>query len=248
MKLLYKQYLKEYISKLPNLKEKLNNFKITSIDLDFDYLTKSSSVFSSNIEWNTMNLNSFMNFSLNKNKTKDIEEIENLINAYKFAQESKLNEKNFLKSHFILSKTLLIKSRRWVYRDDKVGVFGENWLIYLAIESSEVEKKMKDLFDDIEFLLRQNLSLEEIFYFASMIHLVFVHIHPFADWNGRSARLLEKWFLVEKLWSDLWKIQLEKYYKENIINYYENINLWVNYYELDYSKSINFLLMLTKAI
>ncbi|WP_220392957.1 Fic family protein [Chitinophaga lutea] len=32
-----------------------------------------------------------------------------------------------------------------------------------------------------------------------MIHLVFVKIHPRADGNGRSARLLEKWFLAVKL-------------------------------------------------
>ncbi|MBL0098191.1 MAG: Fic family protein [Bacteroidetes bacterium] len=32
-----------------------------------------------------------------------------------------------------------------------------------------------------------------------MIHLVFVKIHPLNDGNGRSARLIEKWFLAQKL-------------------------------------------------
>jgi Fic family protein len=40
---------------------------------------------------------------------------------------------------------------------------------------------MKELFADIEFLLQKNLTNEEIFYFASFIHLKFVHIHPFTD-------------------------------------------------------------------
>jgi Fic family protein len=40
---------------------------------------------------------------------------------------------------------------------------------------------MKELFTDIEELLQKNLTEEEVFYFASFIHLKFVHIHPFND-------------------------------------------------------------------
>jgi Fic family protein len=107
---------------------------------------------------------------------------------------------------------------------------------------------MKLLFKDIVLLLNQDLSEEQIFYYSSLIHLHFVHIHPFSDWNGRTARLLEKWFLTQKLWKDFWKIWSEKYYKENRSKYYENINLWVNYYELDYEKCLNFLLMLPNSL
>lgn len=73
---------------------------------------------------------------------------------------------------------------------------------------------MKELFKDIEELINKDLNLEEVFYYASQIHLKFVHIHPFSDWNGMCARLLEKWFLVEKLWKELWKMKSEEYYKE----------------------------------
>jgi len=44
-----------------------------------------------------------------------------------------------------------------------------------------VEEKMKELFEDIEKLIENKLSLEETFYYASQIHLKFVHIHPFSD-------------------------------------------------------------------
>lgn len=58
---------------------------------------------------------------------------------------------------------------------------------------------MHELFDDIRMLLDMELTEKEVFYYASLIHLMFVHIHPFADGNGRSARLLEKWFITSSL-------------------------------------------------
>jgi Fic family protein len=248
MKILTDKYLKKYQESLKKFKIKYISFLKNSKNLDFQYLTESSSVFSSNIEWNTLDINSFMNFRMNKNITKDVEEIENLIKSYNFAEKNKLNEKNLLEVHKISSKTLLIKLKRWKYRDDKVWVFWKEWLIYLAIEAEYVKQKMKELFNDIELLINKDLNLEQIFYYASQIHLKFVHIHPFSDWNGRCARLLEKWFLVEKLWKELWKIKSEEYYKENRNKYYENINLWVNYYELNYNNSLNFLLMLVTSL
>lgn len=74
-----------------------------------------------------------------------MEEIENLISAYSFAQSNKLTQKNFLYIHKLSSKTLLIQSKRWKYRDDKVWVFWNWGLVYLAIEPEFVEKEMKKL-------------------------------------------------------------------------------------------------------
>jgi Fic family protein len=107
---------------------------------------------------------------------------------------------------------------------------------------------MSELFTDIKVLLEKPLSDMEVFYYASLIHLTFVHIHPFADGNGRSARLLEKWFLASKLGKELWKLPSEQYYKENRNVYYQNINLGANYYELDYEKCLPFLLMLPESL
>lgn len=247
MKILTDKYF-NINKKISNFDEKIASFLTSSKELKFEYLTQSWSVFSSNIEGNTLDLNSFMNHKMNKNISKDVEEIENLISAYTFAQWEKLTEKNFLQTHKLSSKTLLIKSRRGIYRNDKVWVFGNGGLVYLAIEPEFVEKEMSKLFSDIWELLEKDLSSEEVFYYASLIHLVFVHIHPFPDWNGRTARLLEKWFLAEKLWEDFWKLPSEQNYWKNREQYYNNLNLWVNYYELDYSKSWKFLNMLKDCI
>lgn len=75
-------------------------------------MTDASSVFSANIEGNSLDLNSFMNARNIGTKPKEREEIENLIEAYTYAQQYALTEKNFLHTHALSSKTLLIESLR----------------------------------------------------------------------------------------------------------------------------------------
>lgn len=217
----------------------------------FDYLTKASAVYSSNIEGNSVDLNSFMNYELSKEKFKtgkEIEEIEGLISAYEFAQNNSLSEANLLKCHAILSKTFLIKSKQGNYRNEQVGVFGKSGMAYLAVEPEFVKREMTALFTQIVDLLATDLTETEVFYYASFIHLRFAHIHPFRDGNGRAARLLEKWFISEKLGKKFWRVPSEEYYKNNQAKYYETIGLGVNFYELDYAKCVPFLSMLPECL
>lgn len=252
MRITERKYLATYIQsigyEIPRL---IQNYDFSENKGGFSYLTKSSAVYSSNIEGNSIDLNSYMNYELNKDKFKvgkEIEEIEDLIKAYELAQKNNLNEKNLLTCHNIFSGTLLIKSKRGKYRIEQVGVFGKSGLAYMAIEPEFVEQEMKTFLNDIEELISSDLSEKEVFYFASLIHLIFAHIHPFRDGNGRAARLLEKWFITEKLGRDFWKISSEEYYKVNQARYYETINLGVNYYELNYDKCLGFLEMLPKSL
>ena len=102
---------------------------------------------------------------------------------------------------------------------------------------------------DSHDLLNSNLNFQEVFYYASLIHLIFVKIHPFQGGNGRTARLIEKWFLFEKLGKTATSVQLEKNYYLNLEKYYLNIKiLGLEYEELDYSRAINFLLMSIQGI
>lgn len=241
----YKELIGNEISKL------IKDFDFSENRGGFEYLTKSSAVYSSNIEGNNIDLNSYMNYEMNKNKFKvgkEIEEIENLIEAYRFAQNNKLNEKNLLNCHKIFSDTLLIRSKRGKYRIEPVGVFGKSGLAYMAIEPEFIEKEMKVFFHDINELISADLNEIELFYFASLIHLRMAHIHPFRDGNGRAARLIEKWFVAEKLGRNFWKMPSEEFYKKNQAKYYETINLEVNFYKLNYDKCIGFLEMLPNCL
>jgi prophage maintenance system killer protein len=40
-------------------------------------------------------------------------------------------------------------------------------------------------------LLNAESNIQEVFFFASMIHLVLIQIHPWNDGNSSSKRLLE---------------------------------------------------------
>lgn len=252
MEITERKYLDTYKKSIGNeISMLIKNFDFSENRGGFEYLTKSSAVYSSNIEGNSIDLNSYMNYEMNKKKFKvgkEIEEIEDLIEAYGFAQNNKLNEKNLLNCHKIFSDTLLIRSKRGKYRIEQVGVFGKYGLAYMAVEPEFIEKEMKVFFQNISQLISSNLNEIEVFYFASLIHLRFAHIHPFRDGNGRAARLIEKWFVTEKLGRNFWKMPSEEFYKKNQAKYYETINLGVNFYELNYDRCIGFLEMLPNCL
>ncbi len=73
-------------------------------------------------------------------------------------------------------------------------------------------------------------------------------IHPFADGNGRTARLCEKWFLAEKLGREVFFLASEEYYFKNRPKYYLALRLGVNYWETDFAKSMPFLRLLKDSL
>jgi len=244
----YKAYLEQLEESITTL---LHTIDFSDKQVDLGYRIKASAVYSANIEGNSIDLNSYMNSittKVNFKPEKEMSEIQDLINAYKWAADKPVTEPNLLAIHKILSQTILRESKRGIYRNDRMGVFGSSGLIYLAIEPHYVAEKMAELISDIQILLTRDLPLEKVFYHASLIHLKFVHIHPFWDGNGRTARLLEKWFLSKKMNGRAWKIQSEKYYKEHLQTYYRAINLGVNYYELNYERCLPFLELLPRSL
>ena len=125
----------------------------------------------------------------------------------------------------------------------------EDQIEYVAANPENVGQELDKLFHDIELLQNRELNSFEIFYYASLIHLVFVKIHPFQDGNGRTARLMEKWFLIEKLGEKANSVQLEKNYYKNLKDYYANIKkIGLEYEKLDYKKCLDFLLMTVQGI
>ena len=229
--------------------------KLEQKEISFDYYKTNyaiSSVFSSKIEGEEIELDSFF-----KHKFLEVKFLpdytkrtDDLFSAYEFMQENILNLDNIYEAHSILSENLLPKFQRGNIRKNQMMIVNNDGKIeYVAADKSLVENELEKLFEDIDNLMSEDLSLEEIFYFASQIHLVFVKIHPFEDGNGRSARLLEKWFLKEFLGRKAFAVQLEKNYYKNLQNYYKNLKkIGIEYVDLDYNKSLDFLLMTVNSL
>jgi Fic family protein len=216
---------------------------------NFDYLMQVSSVYSSKIEGNSLDINSYFNQSEfeSKTKSKEVVEITNLFSAYQYAKDNVLNEKNFLKVHKISTKSFLESFQSGNYRNNPVGVFGNTGLIYMATEPEKVELEMKLLFAEIQELLEQKLTDCEAFFYAGLLHLKIAQIHPFVDGNGRMARLIEKWFLSQFVGQNVWNLQPEKYIFEHKKKYYSKINLGSDYYSLDFTKASDFLQLTIKS-
>jgi len=255
MKILSHNYFEHYKEQLKtDFGDALNEANKTELTLkSFTFYTSVAVISSSKIEGEQMDIDSYV-----KHKMQDIEYLPELVEkpndlfmAYLFAKENKLNKLNFLKSHTIISTHLLPEKWRGVCRKNEMVVMEHNTgrIQYEAAPYSIVEAEMEKLWADIDTLIEQTLTTEEIFYYASFIHLIFALIHPFNDGNGRAARLLEKWFLAEKLGEIAWYIQSEKYYYQNVNDYYKNLNrLGIFYDQLNFENAGQFLQMLPKAI
>jgi len=236
-----------------NLESAFESLKEAEISTDeFSFYTSVSSVFSSKIEGEEIELDSYI-----KHKKFGIDllpdytrKIDDLYNAYTFAKTNKLNKTNIGEVLKLLSKHIVATHQQGKFRTQNMYVTTpEGKIEYVAATPFEVESEMEKLYSDIEMLLEEKLNIYEVFFFAAMIHLVFVKIHPLNDGNGRSARLIEKWFLAQKLGDKAWFVPSEKKYYQQHSIYYENIReLGLEYLELDYSKALPFLLMLSQSI
>lgn len=254
LKLISSEYLEEYSAKLEVNWLKILH-RLTAKDFyvqnDFEYEIQSSAAYSSNIEGNSIDIDTYLKNKKFKiqSKPKEMIEIDDLISAYHFGMKNKSNQTNFLETHKLLSNTILtLKSQKGKLRNQQVGIFSGGKVEYMAVEPEFVKEEFLKLFSDINELLSQDLPPEKIFYHASIIHLVFEKIHPFMDGNGRAGRLLEKWFLAQKLGANAWSIQSEKYYAAHRSEYYEKIHIGYNYYALKMERCVPFLLMLPKSL
>jgi Fic family protein len=219
---------------------------------EFKFNFAMAAVYSSKIEGEPIALDSYI-----KHKRFHIEfqpdytrKIDDLYLAYQFASENKPDQHTFAEMHSLLAKHIV--STNWLgqFRNQNMFVTTKGGSIeYVAASPYELPSEMEKLYIDLEILLNIELTITETFFFASMLHLVFVKIHPWDDGNGLSARLFEKWFLAQKLGYKAWFMQSEKYYYTQQETYYNNIRvLGLEYTALNYSNALPFLFMLPKSV
>ena len=255
MKKLTEKYFETYKAMLDvNMEEALAQIKKREWTTEsFRFYTAVSVMSSSRIEGEQMEIDSYLKHKLqNIEYLPDLTEKPNdLFEAYEFARDNKLSLQNFYNTHRIATKHLLPKTQRGVVRTGNMLIMEQQTqrVQYEAAMASVVKNEFELFWNELDELIQQKLSTEQVFYYAALIHLVFVKIHQFNDGNGRTGRLLEKWFLNTMLGDKAWYIVSEHYYYKNLQTYYNSLaRVGLFYDELNYEKSIPFLLMLPNAL
>lgn len=245
--------LPEYLQQVNNINAKFEALKDAEISTKtFSFYTSVASVFSAKIEGEEIELDNYikhkaMRIQFEPDYTKKIDD---LYNAYLFAQNNDLNEQNISKVHQLLGKNIVAKNYQGKLRTNNMYVATDDGRIeYVAVSPIELKAEMIKFYDDLKTLLHQNMTIEEVFFYAAYVHLVFVKMHPWNDGNGRSARLIEKWFIAQHLGEKAWFLQSEKNYYNQHQTYYSNLRrLGIEYPELEYTKALPFLLMLAGSL
>jgi Fic family protein len=249
---LFVQYASTFATDAQRRFERLADACALSPDPDFNFYTSVAAVFSSKMEGEQIALDEFV-----KHKRLGVayqpdytRKIDDLYDACTFAQRNSLTPANLHTAHAKLTKHILQPEQQGVFRYTNMYVIADDGKIeYVAPAPAQVPAEMDKLYRDIEHLINATLSFEETFFFAAMLHLILVKIHPFNDGNGRTARLLEKWLLAEKLGEKAWLVPSERFYYNHHAMYYNCIRrLGLEYHTLNYAEALPFLQLLPMAI
>ncbi len=124
---------------------------------------------------------------------KEIQEVKNAHAAYEHLPEiDPCSIRQLKELHGIMTKYLITESGK--FRSGEEGVFKGDHCIFMAPHARLVPKLMEDLFS----WMKTSQNKVHPLLLGSVFHYEFVFIHPFADGNGRMARLwhtamLTKW-------------------------------------------------------
>jgi len=190
----------EILSYVASISEKIGRITATSNLEAKPYLRKNNrikSIHSSlKIEANSLSLGQVrdvINGKMVLGEQKEIQEVKNAYAAYeRFSELNPYSIKDLKHFHGIMTKYVVEESGD--FRRGEEGVFSGNRCVFMAPSARLVPQLMENLFD---WMKEEKDSVHPLI-LSSVFHYEFVFIHPFADGNGRMARLwhtviLSKW-------------------------------------------------------
>jgi Fic family protein len=145
-------------------------------------------------------------------------------------QELPLNQKLVVNIHSRLMKNLMPKIKLGKYRLEPVFVNDpkKGKPIYWPPDHQDVSRLMSALIDYI----KENSNQIDPIVLAGIFHKQFVIIHPFADGNGRTVRLMTKSLLAQMGLDTFHLFSFENYYNRNVSRYFSEVGELGNYYEI----------------
>lgn len=172
------------------------------------------------IEANSLSLNQVrdvINGKLVLGEQKEIQEVKNAYAAYE--QISEINPysiKDLKEFHAIMTKYIVEESGD--FRHGEEGVFNGEQCIFMAPPAQFVPQLMDELFD---WMKNAKDNVHPLI-LSCVFHYEFVFIHPFADGNGRMARLWHTAILSR--WKEIFEyIPLESQIEKFQEDYYDVI-------------------------
>lgn len=148
---------------------------------------------------------------------KDVQEVKNAYAAYEMLPSiDPFRMEDLKRLHGVMTQYLV--EEFGVFRRGEEGVFNGDRCIFMAPPAALVPQLMQDLFDWIN---REKGRLHPLI-LSAVFHYEFVFIHPFADGNGRMARLWHTALLYQ--WNPLFAyIPLESQIEQYQDGYYDAI-------------------------
>lgn len=112
------------------------------------------------------------------------------------------------------------------YRHDEVYVIGQD-IVHQGLNYRYIPEYVCNL---ISFIEKEN-EIDQIIK-STIIHYYFSYLHPYFDGNGRMARLLQLWYLVQKGFTATLFIPFSAYIKESKGLYYKSFTRIVDNYRI----------------
>ena len=150
--------------------------------------------------------------------------IKNMIIGYNFILKHEINEINLYRLYNILSKDCLKKEDILLnnkhYRHSSVEIVDSMQItIDKGVNSENIVWMMNDLFKYIYSPKHEFVALVAPY----IIHYYFIYLHPYYDYNGRTARVLSFWYSIKHLPHINYLIISEAINKSNKKGYYSAI-------------------------
>ncbi len=200
---------------------------------------------STSIEGNTLSKEEVTELSLGrevlktkKEKQEVLNYLDALANLEKFASDSKLTEKDILKSHKWITKDTL-ENKNWEGKFRNMQVYVGNTKTGQVSFVPPKPEEIKNQLDEFLNWLNSENKIHPVLE-AGITHYEMARIHPFVDGNGRMARFIATWVLVNRDFDIKRFFALDDYYNSDRKNYYEalktvdretvNITKWLEYF------------------
>ena len=134
-----------------------------------------------------------------------------------------ITEENIFKLYEIAVGAFLPEDSRLLpgnrYRHDAVYIVGEK------VEHTGISwKKLDEYMGDLVSFVHDGTLMNDLLK-AALIHFYLAYLHPYFDGNGRMARLLHLWYLVQQGYSSALFVPLSEYINKSRKGYYDAYTL-----------------------